>query len=164
MAMPGVEAAAELPWTVAEFSARTAVPATTLRYWDDEGLLTAHRLDNGHRRYGPRHLPRLEMVRMCQALGCTMDEVRLILDAPDPLARADYARRTLPQVLRQIQVLQVAAQVLQHISVCEHQDADSCGAWMRAQLADLTRVETPVTATEPPTPRSSVRRTSRVPR
>lgn len=122
------------PWTVAQFAARTGVPATTLRYWDDEGLLAAHRLDNGHRRYGPEHLPRLEMLRMCQRLGCTMDEIRLVLDAADPLERAEFARRRLPDVLAQIEVLQLAAEVLRHVAVCEHRDADSCGAWMRTVL------------------------------
>ncbi|WP_158220899.1 MerR family transcriptional regulator [Kineosporia sp. R_H_3] len=128
------DAVPDLPWTVAAFAARTGVPATTLRYWDDEGLLPAHRLDNGHRRYGPDDLPRLEMVRMCQGLGCTMDEVRLVLDAPDPAARARFAAEKLPEVLGRIELLRVAADVLRHVAVCEHTDAASCGAWMRSVL------------------------------
>lgn len=108
---------------------------TTLRYWDDEGLLPAERLDNGHRRYGAAHVPRLDMLRMCQALGCTMQEIRLILDATDPGARVAYAERTLPVVLDRIETLRVAADVLRHLAVCEHLDAESCGAWMRSALA-----------------------------
>lgn len=131
----GASAGRPPPWTVAQFAALTEVPATTLRYWDDEGLLVAHRRDNGHRHYAPEHLPRLEMVRMCQALGCTLDEVRLVLDAADPAERARFAQRRLPDVLAKIETLQVAAQVLRHVAVCEHRDADSCGAWMREVLA-----------------------------
>jgi DNA-binding transcriptional MerR regulator len=125
---------ASTAWTVAQFSARTGVPSTTLRYWDDEGLLPATRLDNGHRRYGPPDVARLEMVRMCQALGCTMDEVRLILDARDPQQRARFAAGKLPEVLERIEVLQVAAEVLRHVAHCRHPDAESCGAWMRSVL------------------------------
>jgi DNA-binding transcriptional MerR regulator len=129
----------DLSWSVADFAARTGVPATTLRYWDDIGLLPAGRLDNGHRRYGPDQLPRIDMLRMCQALGCTTEEIRLVLDSPDPKARADYARRTLPVVLERIEVLRVAARVLEHVATCEHPDAESCGAWMRSVLpAGLT--------------------------
>lgn len=123
-------------WTVAQFSARTGVPSSTLRYWDDEALLPAQRLDNGHRRYGPSDLPRVEMVRMCQALGCTMDEVRLVLDASDPEQRAAFARSKLPEVLDRIAMLGVAAEVLRHVAVCQHPDAASCGAWMRSAIGD----------------------------
>jgi DNA-binding transcriptional MerR regulator len=128
------EHAVDLPWTVAQFATRTGVAASTLRYWDDEGLLAAHRLDNGHRRYGPGDLPRLEMVRMCQELGCTIDEIRLILDSTDPQERAAFARRKLPEVAERIAVLEVAATVLRHVAGCEHRDAGSCGAWMRQAL------------------------------
>lgn len=126
-------------WTVAEFAVRTGIPASTLRFWDDEGLLPADRLSNGHRRYGPDHLHRAEMVRMCQELGCTLDEIRLILDAPDPRQRAEYAERKLPEVLRKIEVLQVAAEVLRHVAECEHQDAASRGAWLRTITPDPAR-------------------------
>lgn len=132
--MTEADAAADLPWTVAAFAARTGVPSSTLRYWDDEGLVPAHRLDNGHRRYGPADLSRLEMVRMCQGLGCTMDEVRLVLDAPDPAGRARFAAGKLPEVLARIELLRVAADVLRHVAVCAHPDAASCGAWMRSVL------------------------------
>jgi hypothetical protein len=63
-----------------------------------------------------------------------MDEVRLILDAADPGERAAFAVRKLPEVLERIQVLQLAVQVLQHLPVCTHHDAVSCGAWMRSVL------------------------------
>ncbi|MBK6872264.1 MAG: MerR family transcriptional regulator [Kineosporiaceae bacterium] len=123
-----------LRWTVADFAARSGVPASTLRYWDDIGLLPAGRLDNGHRRYGPDHQARLEMVRMCQALGCSTEEVQLILDAPNPAVRAAYAERTLPVVRERLEVLLVAVRVLEHVAVCQHPDAASCGAWMQSVM------------------------------
>lgn len=124
----------EVLWTVSDFGTRIGVPASTLRYWDDIGLLTADRLDNGHRRYSPEHLPRLEMLRMCQALGCTTEEIRLILDAEDPAERAAYAERTLPTVIERIAMLHAAVRVLEHVAVCEHRDAATCGAWLRTVL------------------------------
>ena len=75
------------------------MPATTLRFWDAHGLLTPDRLDNGHRRYRPAHLARVEMIRMCQTLGCTIEEVKLILDPPEPAARIAYAQRRLPDTM-----------------------------------------------------------------
>ncbi|HET9517340.1 MAG TPA: MerR family transcriptional regulator [Actinoplanes sp.] len=126
-------------WTVAQFAAQVGVPATTLRYWDDEGLLSADRLVNGHRRYTQAHVARVQMIQMCQALGCTADEIRLILDTPDPDARARYAAAKLPEVIGMIEILQVAATVLRHVADCAHTDADSCGAWMREHLPEIPR-------------------------
>lgn len=137
-----------LPWTVAEFAARTGVPASTLRFWDDQGLLPADRLDNGHRRYGEEHLHRAEMIQMCQVLGCTIDEMRLILNGGDQRLRAEYAEQKLPEVIQKIATLRAAEQVLRHLAQCAHQDAASCGAWLRELLdgADLAADVTPTGA------------------
>ncbi len=118
-------------WSVAEFAELTGVPASTLRYWDDQGLVRADRMSTGHRRYGPDHRARVEMVKMCQALGATIDDMRLILDASDPNQRAEYATRTLPVVMAKIATLQTAATVLQHLIQCEHRDPVGCSGWMR---------------------------------
>ncbi|MBV1856498.1 helix-turn-helix domain-containing protein [Catellatospora tritici] len=132
MTHPPVPTAAQ--WTVAEFAVRSGVPATTLRYWDAEGLLVPGRLVNGHRRYQPADLDRAEMIRMCQALGASVEEIMLILDAPDPGQRARYAAGKLPEVIEKIALLRTAEALLRHLAVCGHGDAESCRAWMRAHL------------------------------
>ncbi|MEV4199313.1 MerR family transcriptional regulator [Micromonospora globbae] len=121
-------------WSVAEFAELTGVPASTLRYWDDQGLVPADRMSTGHRRYGPDHQARVEVVKMCQALGATIDDIRLILDTSDPNQRAEYARRTLPEVMAKIATLQTAATVLQHLIQCEHRDPAGCSRWIRSLL------------------------------
>ncbi|MDI1463308.1 MerR family transcriptional regulator [Catellatospora sp. KI3] len=121
-------------WTVAEFAARSKVPATTLRYWDAEGLLVPQRLVNGHRRYQAADLDRAEMIRLCQGLGASVEEIMLILDASDPQQRARYAAGKLPEVIEKIALLRTAEALLRHLADCAHPDAESCRAWMRAHL------------------------------
>ncbi len=132
--MTGAAGGRPAPWTVAEFSRRTGIPSSTLRYWDDEGLLCAERQPNGHRRYHEGHLPALEMVQMCQALGATIEETKLVLTSGDQGQRAAFAARTLPLVRARIQSLTAAVTVLEHVAVCTHPDAASCGAFMREAM------------------------------
>src|SRR5690606_19993831 len=121
-------------WSVAEFAALTGVPASTLRYWDDQGLVPADRIGTGHRRYRPEHRTRVELVKMCQALGATIDDIRVILDSSDPNQRAEYARRTLPEVMVKIATLQTSAVVLRHLVQSEHREADICAVLMLIML------------------------------
>lgn len=133
--MAGAAGGTPAPWSVAEFSRRTGIQSSTLRYWDDEDLLVAERLPNGHRRYHEGHLPALEMVQMCQALGATIKETKLVLTSGDQGQRAAFAARTLPLVHARIQSLTAAVTVLEHVAVCTHPDAASCGAFMREAMA-----------------------------
>lgn len=128
---------------MAQFSQVVGVPATTLRFWDGEDLVTPDRLDNGHRRYTPDHIARVEMVRMCQVLGAGTAEIRLILDPPDPAARVQYARERLPDVEQRVAALQKAVVVLRHMTECTHLTLAECGAWIEGVVTGERRADTP---------------------
>lgn len=68
--------------TIGEVARRAGVPASTLRYYDEEGLVTPAGRVGGHRRYGPAALEQLATIRFCRTLGFTLDEIRSILSAP----------------------------------------------------------------------------------
>ena len=59
-------------------SERTGVPASTLRYWEDQGLLSAERV-GGQRRYAPGIVGRVERILALQAAGCTLQEIAALL-------------------------------------------------------------------------------------
>lgn len=65
--------------------ARTAgVNVETVRYYQRIGLLDApHRVRGTVRRYGRDELRRLRFIRRAQALGFSLDEVRLLLTLAD---------------------------------------------------------------------------------
>lgn len=59
---------------------RTGVPAETIRYWEDEGVLPEPaRSDAGYRLYAPAAVDRLRFVRQAQALGLRLDDIAEIL-------------------------------------------------------------------------------------
>ena len=69
--------------TIGEVALRAGVRTSTLRYYDEEGLvIPSARVGGRRRRYGPLAVEQLATVRFCRALGFTLDEIRVILAAP----------------------------------------------------------------------------------
>ncbi|BBH63864.1 MerR family transcriptional regulator [Actinoplanes sp. OR16] len=48
---------------IGELSKRTGIPARMLRYYEDQGLITPQRLDNGYRDYDEGLVARAEKIR-----------------------------------------------------------------------------------------------------
>lgn len=69
---------------IRELSERTAVPAKTIRYYEEVGLLpAASRRPNGYREYGEVDIDRLKLVAGARRLDFSLDEIREILDLRD---------------------------------------------------------------------------------
>jgi MerR family Zn(II)-responsive transcriptional regulator of zntA len=63
---------------------RSGVPAKTIRFWEDEGLLPGTaRTPAGYRAYDPNIVDRLGFVRSGQAAGFTLDQIRQVLEIGD---------------------------------------------------------------------------------
>lgn len=60
---------------VSELAARSGVAATTLRYYEDRGLLPAQRSPSGYRLYDERALDRLGFITTAKRLGLDLDEI-----------------------------------------------------------------------------------------
>jgi MerR family redox-sensitive transcriptional activator SoxR len=81
--------------TVGELSRRSGVPASALRFYEDEGLIRSRRTAGNQRRYGRDALRRVTFVRMSQRVGMPLSKIREVLgllsDDRTP-TRADWAR------------------------------------------------------------------------
>ena len=83
--------------TIGELAARTGLATSALRFYEERGLIRAHRSPAGHRRYARSTLRRLGFVILAQRVGLTLDEIRASLAAlPDGRVpdRDDWARLT----------------------------------------------------------------------
>ena len=66
---------------IGEVAQRAGVSATTIRYYEDIGLLTKpSRSSAGYRRYSESTVEELRFIRKAQALGFSLDEIAEILD------------------------------------------------------------------------------------
>jgi MerR family redox-sensitive transcriptional activator SoxR len=81
--------------TVGELSRRSGVPASALRFYEDEGLIRSRRTAGNQRRYCRDALRRVTFIRMSQRVGMPLSTIREVLALlPDDRTptRADWAR------------------------------------------------------------------------
>lgn len=65
---------------IGELAQRTRIPAKTLRYYEDIGLLRPpERSTSGYRDYGDEVIDRLAFIKSSQALGLSLGEIRSII-------------------------------------------------------------------------------------
>jgi len=107
---------------IGEAAERSGVPAKTIRYYEEIGLLpTPDRGPNGYRRYSDDVLGRLSFIRAAQASGFTLGEIRGVIALRDR-GRAPCAHvRTLideraAEVDRRIADLQAVRAELRHLA------------------------------------------------
>lgn len=88
-----------MPYKIHELAALSGVTVRTLRYYDQIGLLRpARSADNGYRLYEAPQVDRLQQILFYRALGVSLEQIAVLLDAPD------YDRtRTLEQHLTVLQ-------------------------------------------------------------
>jgi DNA-binding transcriptional MerR regulator len=88
---------------IAEVAERTGVPATTLRYYEDIGLLApADRAANGYRAYTERDVERLLFLTRVKPLELTLDDLRGLLAAWDGADCGDVRSRLADLVARHL--------------------------------------------------------------
>ncbi|HSG79163.1 MAG TPA: redox-sensitive transcriptional activator SoxR [Acidimicrobiia bacterium] len=85
----------ELGYSVGEVAARVGIAPSAVRFYEDEGLISASRTEGNQRRFTPVELRRISVIRAAQAVGLTLGEIRSALDVlgrrRTPTA-ADWAR------------------------------------------------------------------------
>jgi MerR HTH family regulatory protein len=69
---------------IGEIAGRAGVPAKTIRFWEDQGLLPPPgRTPAGYRDYDPAVLGRLAFIRHAQGAGLTLAAIRQVLEIRD---------------------------------------------------------------------------------
>ncbi len=80
---------------ISEVSSRTGVPSSTLRYYEQVGLLPAARTPAGYRVYDERSVERLRFIGAAKRLRLSLDSIRALLRAWE-----DQPCRTVKSQLR----------------------------------------------------------------
>ncbi|MDH5530304.1 MAG: Cu(I)-responsive transcriptional regulator [Paracoccaceae bacterium] len=117
---------------IGEVAERSGLPAKTIRYYEDIGLVEPLRSANGYRVYGDQELNQLAFLGRARSLGFTIEECRLLLALyRDPHRSSsdvkEVARTHLAHIDRKIVELSSMRNTLSHlIKACAGDDRPDC--------------------------------------
>lgn len=121
-------------YRISQLAERSGVPATTLRFYEDAGLLAADRTPSGYRVYGEDAVERLAFISSAKLLGLALEEIHELLHVREEGVCASVRARMLPLVAERIA------------------EADGRVAELRAFAAHLTGVHADLSGPAPAGP------------
>ena len=126
--------------TVGELARATGVPATTLRYWDDLGLLVAPVRVSGQRRYPPSAIAQVGQVLVLQDVGFTLRELPAVMTSQNTGTDEwrEAAERKLAELASLIARVEAAREALEHGLACRHRPIVNCPRYTAIVRARVT--------------------------
>lgn len=117
---------------IAEVARRSGVAASTLRFYEEKGLITSVGRQGIRRVFGPDVLERLALIALGRSAGFSLDEIagmftpegRLAIDRTQLLAKAD-------ELDRQVRRLKAMSEGLRHAAVCRAPSHLACPSFQR---------------------------------
>ncbi|MYV70030.1 MerR family transcriptional regulator, partial [Streptomyces sp. SID2131] len=86
------------PMRISRLAERSGAPATTLRFYEDKGLLPADRTPAGYRVYGEDALARLSFIDAAKHLGLPLEEIGELLRVWEAGACRDVKADLRPRI------------------------------------------------------------------
>ncbi|MFN8033416.1 MAG: MerR family transcriptional regulator [Mycobacterium sp.] len=114
--------------TIGEVARRADVAPTTLRYYEQVGLLPQPARRGGQRRYDDAVLARLEVIRLCKAAGFALNEIAVLFgdDEPGRPASRALAEAKLAEIDAQMAMLARARTIIEWGMACTCPSIDDC--------------------------------------
>lgn len=117
---------------IAEVAKRTGLASSTLRYYENKGLIVASRAAGGRRHFADDVLDQLGLIALGQAGGLSLDEIQAML-SPQGAPRVD---RTLllakaDEIDATVKRLQAMSEGLRHAAECPALHHAECPTFRR---------------------------------
>ncbi len=117
---------------ITEVARRSGVPASTLRFYEDKGLIASIGRRGLRRLFEPDVLERLALIALGRAAGFSLDEIALMF-APDGRPRIDRRMLTAKaeELDRKIRELSAMRDGLRHAAACPAPSHMECPTFRR---------------------------------
>ena len=117
---------------IAEVAKRSGVPASTLRYYEERGLIASVGRQGLRRRFAPGVLNQLALIALGQAAGLSLDAIRSML-GPDGQPNIDRRMLALKadEIDGQIKRMKAVSEGLRHAAACRAPSHAECPTFQR---------------------------------
>jgi DNA-binding transcriptional MerR regulator len=117
--------------TIGEVARRAGRATSSIRYYEEIGLIPEPVRVSGRRQYHPEIVRTLAVIETAQRAGLNLDEIRLLLDASGDDAAAterlrDVAERKLPELETLIERAELVRRWLEDAACCTCPTLDDC--------------------------------------
>jgi MerR family redox-sensitive transcriptional activator SoxR len=124
---------------IGELAGKSGLPPSTIRYWEGIGVLVAPMRSAGQRRYSGDAVQRLAVLRVAQACGCRLEEMRHLLHGFGPGVTASprwqkLAKRKQQEIDDRIARLNAMRRLLDRVLECGCSDLSECGRIVHSLL------------------------------
>ncbi|MGB0112039.1 MAG: MerR family transcriptional regulator [Ilumatobacteraceae bacterium] len=121
--------------SIGEVATAAGVATSTIRYYEERGLVTPVGRTSGRRRFAPSAVRRLWLIDLCTQAGFSLDECLTLLDdrGDDRAASRALGERKLLDIDDRIERLAVARQLVEFGLACTCPSLENCSC-----SADLT--------------------------
>ncbi|KXJ54203.1 MAG: Cu(I)-responsive transcriptional regulator [Thalassospira sp. Nap_22] len=117
---------------ISDAATECGLPAKTIRYYEDIGLVSPGRLANGYRDYDENDLHKLRFLQRARGLGFSVEDCRVLLSLYEDRNRAssdvkEIAKTHLAEIERKIAELQSLRDTLSNlVQSCHGDDRPNC--------------------------------------
>jgi DNA-binding transcriptional MerR regulator len=117
---------------IAEVAKRSGVPASTLRFYEEKGLIASVGREGLRRRFAPGVLDQLALIALARTAGFSLDEIRSMFspDGRPSLDRQMLAARA-DEIDQTVRRLQAVSKSLRHAAVCPAASHSECPTFQR---------------------------------
>jgi DNA-binding transcriptional MerR regulator len=117
---------------IAEVARRTGIPASTLRYYEERGLIASIGRRGMRRIFAPGIVERLALIALGRAAGLSLDEIATMF-APDGLPQIDRAllKAKADEIDASIRRLTAMRDGLRHAAACPAPSHFECPTFQR---------------------------------
>jgi DNA-binding transcriptional MerR regulator len=125
---------------ITEVARRSGLPASTLRFYEEKGLIASVGRRGLHRVFDPGVLERLALIALGRSAGFSLDEIALMF-APDGQFRIDrqMLAAKAEELDRKIRKLTQMRDSLRHAAVCPARSHMECPTFRRILRAATSR-------------------------
>lgn len=124
---------------IGEVAERSGVPASTLRFYEDKGLIASIGRRGLRRQFDPRVLERLALIAVGRSAGFSLDEIALMF-AADGKPRIDRRMLTAKaeELDKKIRELSTIRDGLRHAAACSAPSHMECPTFRRLLKAAIS--------------------------